>query len=440
MSHRASLARCRPSVTVILASLAAAVLASCSANLQSSNPSPSDALSSLTSAERFERVESANSLDASEGEEAFSTSSESIETPSVSEALPETDTSPENHTSLENHTSPETDDRAWRLVQNRGRLRVGLDPTIGYAYLRADTERRTFEGFEWDILQAIAQELDIDIEPIYIPWDNQLAALDTNSVDVILGGRDALGVDETRYTPTIPYYSSPQRIVVREEFSTEIQHLSDLFGRKVGTVADSAAAAVVEVFNQERANALTLLSSPNPSQLFEQLRESQVDAVVIDQPVAVAEADIVETISLEGGGSTSGDDARSVAEGESSINSPSGAGDTATALDADIGLDVIESLTVEPVVSSPSQPEEPMDGEASSEESAQESEETGAEGVDEDTTPDVGLYIVGEPMFPTPLVGVVKTEEASIKQAIDEAIVALEQNGTLTTILEKWDL
>ena len=348
----------------------------------------------------------------------------------------------------------EVGDRAWRLVQNRGRLRVGIDPTIGYAYLRANPERRTFEGFEWDILQAIAKELNVDIEPIYIPWSNQLAALDSNSVDVILGGRDELGVDETRFIPTLPYYSSPQRIVVREELSGEIQHLSDLFGQKVGTVADSAGAAVVEVFNQERANALTLLSSPNPSRLFEQLRQSEVDAIVIDQPVAVAEAELVEAIAPEAGDRVSDDEGSSSASANAAEDSSpdastpgastSGANSGHT-LDTDPDLDVTESIKIEPVVSSNPRPVEVADEVTGSSDAIREEEPAGEESVNENTTTedtasDVNLNIVGEPMFPTPLVGVVKAENASIKQAIDEAIATLEQNGTLTTILENWEL
>ena len=389
-----------------------------------------------------------DAVDSLEDEEvSISNPSESLQTPSDKDATSDGD------------VEEEGGDRAWRLVQNRGRLRVGLDPTIGYTYLRANPERRTFEGFEWDILQAIAQELNVDIEPVYIPWNNQLAELDSNSVDIVLGGRDELGVDETRFIPTLPYYSSPQRIVVREELSDEIQHLSDLFGQKVGTVADSAGAAVVEVFNQERANALTLLSSPNPSRLFEQLRQSEVDAVVIDQPVAVAEAELVAAAALEAGDRASDDEGSSSAphnpaaanadddsfpDASTSGVSTSGV-NSDHALDTGAALDVKESIELEPVVSSRWQAVETGDEDTVSADAIRAEEPAGEESVNENTTTedvasDVSLHIVGEPMFPTPLVGVVKAENASIKRAIDEAIATLEQNGTLTTILENWEL
>ncbi|MEL7083381.1 MAG: transporter substrate-binding domain-containing protein [Cyanobacteria bacterium J06597_1] len=351
------------------------------------------------------------------------------------------------------------EDRAWQLVQNRGRLRVGLDPTIGYTYLRANPERRTVEGFEWDILQAIARELNVEIEPVYIPWDDQLAALESNSVDLVLGGRDALGMDATRFTPTLPYYSSPQRIVVRDDLSDEIQHLSDLFGQKVGTVADSAGAAVVEVFNRDRANALTLRSSPNPSQLFQQLRQLEVDAIVIDQPVAVAEAERVVAIAREEGDLDVDDEARPSIPDEPAVTEaspPEGLEPEAdSVLDASAFTENEPSIEIEPVVASPFLSEEPAGGDISEADAAIEGNSTEDELIDpeseledaategagtEDSDTEVSLYIVGEPMFPTALVGVVKTEHTSIKQAIDEAIATLEQNGTLTTILEKWEL
>ncbi|MEM9567617.1 MAG: transporter substrate-binding domain-containing protein [Cyanobacteria bacterium P01_E01_bin.34] len=416
-----------------------------------------DAESSNLSAPEDRSDDESLEISAIEEQASASDSNAPLESPSYGAASD--DTAPDD-TVFESDAEAVVEDRAWQLVKNRGRLRVGLDPTIGYTYLRADPEHRTFEGFEWDILQALAQELNVEIEPVYVPWDNQLTALHGNSIDLVLGGRDELGIDDSRFSPTLPYYSSPQRIVVREDLSGEIQHLSDLFGQKVGTVADSAGAAVVEVFNRDRANALTLLSSPNPSQLFEQLRQLEVDAIVIDQPVAVAEAEQVESIAREEGDRIVDDEGRPTIPNESAVTDASSPEASQSEADSALGATAVteneSAVVLDPVVTSPSQSEEYVGvGTARAAETTIEDDSTRGENLaenattedartrdaeTEDTDTDVRLHIVGDPIFPTALVGIVRTEHTSIKQAIDEAIATLEQNGTITSILEKWEL
>ena len=294
-------------------------------------------------------------------------------------------------------------ERSWRIASNRGILRVGIDPTIGYTYLRTNPDSLTYEGFEWEILQGIAAELEIKLDPVYVPWVDQMEALQDNRVDMIFGGREAIGIDTERFAATAPYYRSPQRIVVRENFSDEIHHLSDLFGRKVGIVADSAGAAILEVFNKDRANALHLISNSDPAHLFEQLRLEQLDAVVIDQPIAVAE--VSGLTAARGSESPQPSVPDTALQDSSSANRAELPGDR-------------EQYTEDVVDRDESRPSIP-DG-----------------GIPEE----LELSIVGEPMFPTPLVGVVNVEHVSMKQAIDGAISNLERNGTITAILEKWEL
>ena len=316
-------------------------------------------------------------------------------------------------------------DRSWRIISNRGILRVAVDPTIGYTYLRANPGSLTYEGFEWDILQEIAAELDIELEPMYVPWTDQLDALQEDRVDMILGGREVGGFDGEKFAATVPYYFSPQRIVVRDPLSGEIQHLSDLFGRKVGTVADSAGAAILEVFNNDRANALHLVSSSDPAHLFEQLRQGQVDAVVIDQPIAVAEVNGLRAALREDAAVPTS------LGGEPDLPSQNN-GETVSPGVTTLELD--RQGTSSASHSEPGEdPDRLMEGDI-------ELEEPRLSIAEEAIPTDIPLSIVGEPMFPTPLVGVVNVERISIKRAIDGAISQLESNGTITAILEKWEL
>ena len=239
-------------------------------------------------------------------------------------------------------------DSRWAQIRARGRLRVGLDPSLGPAYLYTDLGRKTYAGFEWEILEAIAQTLEVRLEPVYIPWSQQLTALQADEVDLIWGAREGLGLDSQQFLATRPYYLSPQRLVVRDPGQGEppIQSLAQLFGRKVGIVVNSTGAALLEAYNERRGNPIRLFATSNPERLFAQLQAGQLDAVLVDQPVAV--------LGLRQAGSR--------------------------------------------------------------------------------------LRLVGPPLFPIPLVGVVSSQHPSLKEAVDAAIAALAENGTLQQILERWQL
>ncbi len=175
----------------------------------------------------------------------------------------------------------------WQRIEQQGKIRVGLDPSVGKGYLYADSEKRTYAGFEWDILQAMAAELDLELQPIYIPWSQQLQSLSQDEVDLVLGGREAHQLELQGYLITQPYFLSPQRLVISADSSDPPERLAQLFGRKVGIVVSSTGAALLETYNQSRGNPIRLFATSHPERLFDQLRSGQLDAVVVDQPVAV---------------------------------------------------------------------------------------------------------------------------------------------------------
>lgn len=236
-------------------------------------------------------------------------------------------------------------DQLWEQRSRQGFLTVGVDPSLGKAYLYVDPESQRYRGFEWDILEAIAQQLEVDLKPVYVPWSQQFEALRREDVDLILGAREALGLPADLMA-TQPYYLSPQRLVVPTNQADPPEHLSQLFGRKVGVVIDSTGAALLETYNRSRGNAIRLFATSDPHRLFAQLQAGQLDAVVLDQPVAVVA--LAET--------------------------------------------------------------------------------------------DYPLAMVGPPLTPMPLVGVVLKDQPSLKQAIDQALITLHQNGSLKRILEEWQL
>ena len=173
----------------------------------------------------------------------------------------------------------------------------------------------------------------------------------------------------------------------------------------MGIVSNSTGAALLEVFNDNRGNAIRLFASSNPSELFEQLRQRELDAVIIDRPIAVA--------VISGLGALPD---KVVPANRNIESSAPEAADSETA-DAELNENTTDADSPSDILSV---------GDANNSESAfaEPSE----------------LVIVGEPLYPVPLVGVVRDDGASLKQAVDEAIEQLRESGTLAAIWEKWEL
>jgi len=182
------------------------------------------------------------------------------------------------------------EDSSLGIVMRRGHLRVGIDAAIGGPYMFWNSKTQFYDGFELEIIQEIATRLNIEPRPINIPWTTQPENLASRQVDILLSAREegALesGDSKGKFIETIPYYRSAQRLLIRAD-GTQIKSLRDLIGKRVGVVANSGGAAIAETYNKNRGNAIRLFSSRDLDRMVIQLRERQLDAMILDEPVAV---------------------------------------------------------------------------------------------------------------------------------------------------------
>ncbi len=188
-------------------------------------------------------------------------------------------------------TSPVfAEDSSLGIVMRRGHLRVGIDAAIGGPYMFWNAKTQFYDGFELEIIQEIAARLNIEPRPINIPWTNQPENLASRQVDILLSAREEgaleLGDTKGKFIETLPYYRSTQRLLIRAD-GTQIKSLRDMIGKRVGVVANSGGAAIAETYNKNRGNAIRLFSSRDLDRMVIQLRDRQLDAMILDEPVAV---------------------------------------------------------------------------------------------------------------------------------------------------------
>lgn len=182
------------------------------------------------------------------------------------------------------------EDSSLGIIMRRGHLRVGMDAAIGGPYMFWNAKTQFYDGFELEIIQEIAARLNIEPRPINIPWSTQPENLASRQVDMLLSAREEgaleTGDSKGKFIETNPYYRSAQRLLIRAD-GTQIKSLRDMIGKRVGVVANSGGAAIAETYNKNRGNAIRLFSSRDLDRMIIQLRDRQLDAMIVDEPVAV---------------------------------------------------------------------------------------------------------------------------------------------------------
>jgi ABC-type amino acid transport substrate-binding protein len=181
-------------------------------------------------------------------------------------------------------------DASLANVTRRGHLRVGIDASVGGTYIFWNPKTQFYDGFEWEIAQKIAEKMRLELRPVNIPWGAQPDRLAARQIDLILSVREQGGLDrgqyKDRFIETVPYYLSSQRILVHRDAST-ISTLRDLIGKRVGVVANSGGAAVIETYNKNRGNAIRVFSSRDINRILVKLSDRTLDAMLLDEPVAI---------------------------------------------------------------------------------------------------------------------------------------------------------
>jgi polar amino acid transport system substrate-binding protein len=182
------------------------------------------------------------------------------------------------------------EDSSLAIVTRRGHLRVGMDASLGGPYMFWNGKTQFYDGFEMEIIREIAARLNIEPRPINIPWTTQPENLASRQVDMLLSAREegALESGNTngKFIESAAYYRSSQRLLIRSD-GTQIKSLRDMIGKRVGVVANSGGAAIAETYNKNRGNAIRLFSSRDLDRMVIQLRDRQLDAMILDEPIAV---------------------------------------------------------------------------------------------------------------------------------------------------------
>lgn len=159
-------------------------------------------------------------------------------------------------------------------------IRVATDATWP-PFESVDEASKEIVGFDVDLLNAIAEKANLEVEYINVGFDPLLAGIAQCQYDAAIS---AITITDERKQSMLfsdPYFDAGQIVVVQSE-NTDITDKDSLSGKTVG--AQIGTTGAIETENIEGA---TLKTYDDVGLAFQDLMNGQVDAVIADNPLAL---------------------------------------------------------------------------------------------------------------------------------------------------------
>ncbi len=157
-------------------------------------------------------------------------------------------------------------------------LKVGS--TIDFAPFEfQDETNKEYQGFDMDLIRAVAKEMGMTAEVQNIGFDGLIPALQAKNIDIVISGMTITDERKENVLFSEPYYDSGLTIVVRDG-EESIKTFNDLAGRKVAVqIGTTSGDEVHKIAGVEVKEFNTV------ADCFMELKAMGVDAVVNDRPV-----------------------------------------------------------------------------------------------------------------------------------------------------------
>jgi polar amino acid transport system substrate-binding protein len=160
------------------------------------------------------------------------------------------------------------------------KIRVATDATWPpFEYVSEQTKE--IEGFDIDLLKAIAEKEGLQIEFINVAFDPLLAGIAQCQYDAAIS---SITITEERKVGMLfsdPYFEAGQIVTVRKD-NTNITGKDSLAGKVVGAQIGTTGS-----FEVQKISGATLKTYDDIGLAYQDLMNGQIDAVVADNPLAL---------------------------------------------------------------------------------------------------------------------------------------------------------
>jgi polar amino acid transport system substrate-binding protein len=158
-----------------------------------------------------------------------------------------------------------------------GTLTVGSDiPFPPFEFGQAPD----YDGFDIDLVNEIAKDLDLEVSIQDTAFDTIFTDVAQGKFDMVASASTITPEREQQVDFSDPYYEAEQALLVPE--GSDIKTVEDLAGLTVGAQDGTTG----EAFANDETDAGSVRGYPNGPPAIAALQNGQVDATIIDQPVA----------------------------------------------------------------------------------------------------------------------------------------------------------
>ncbi len=163
------------------------------------------------------------------------------------------------------------------------KLRWGADIESGapFSYKSPDDPDKVI-GFEAEIVEAIARELGMEVEFVQNHWEGLIEGLKRKDYDIVVNGIEITEDRAEEVHFSWPYYLTQEVLAVSRR-NTDIRSLEDTRDHKVGTLGASLAERILRQQNFP----LNILTYNEEVHLYSDLALGRLDAVLLDEPIAL---------------------------------------------------------------------------------------------------------------------------------------------------------
>lgn len=169
---------------------------------------------------------------------------------------------------------------ATSCAQKTVKVRVATDATWPpFEYVNEQTKE--IEGFDIDLMKAVAEKGGFEVEFVNVAWDPLLAGVAQGQYDCAISSITILEERKKEMLFSDPYFEAGQIVTVRKD-NTDIKSKDDLVGKVAGAQIGTTGS-----FEIEKIAGATLKTYDDIGLAFQDLMNGQIDAVVADNPLAL---------------------------------------------------------------------------------------------------------------------------------------------------------
>ncbi|TET42911.1 MAG: basic amino acid ABC transporter substrate-binding protein [Dehalococcoidia bacterium] len=160
------------------------------------------------------------------------------------------------------------------------KIRIATDATWP-PFESVNEQTKEIEGFDIDLMTAIAERAGLEIEFINVAWDPLLAGIAQCQYDAAISAMTITEERKKQFLFSDPYFEAGQLVIVRID-NTNITDKDALAGKVAGAQIGTTGS-----FEVEKIEGATLKTYDDIGLAMQDLMNGQIDAVVADNPLAL---------------------------------------------------------------------------------------------------------------------------------------------------------